>query len=82
MIDKVDLIWMDVQGAEEIVVNSLGDYLNDVFAIATEVGIAELYEGSIKKDKLDTMLNNFTCIDEEAVGHNTELNVIYVNNKL
>ena len=80
-INQVDLIWMDVQGAEKIVLESLGEYLNDVAAIATECGIVDLYEGSIKKDGLDTILNEFTCIDEEPVGSNTELNVIYINKK-
>lgn len=79
-IEKVDLIWMDVQGAEEIVIDSLGEYVNDTLAIATEVGVANLYENSTNKDKLDNMLNNFTCIDEESVGRDTELNVIYLNN--
>jgi FkbM family methyltransferase len=81
-IDKVDLIWMDVQGAEEIVINSLGEYMNTTLAIATEVGVADLYENSTNKEKLDNILTNFICVDEESVGRGTELNVIYLNKNL
>lgn len=81
-IKSVDLIWMDVQGAENIVLDSLKDYLNDVKIIATEVGLQELYRGSTSKSELDEKLNRFIPIDESPESSNTEMDVVYINKNL
>jgi FkbM family methyltransferase len=44
-IDKVDLIWMDLQGAELIALQSLGNLLSKVKVIHTELEINPMYEG-------------------------------------
>lgn len=43
-IDKVDLIWMDLQGAELIALQSLGNILETVQVIHTELEINPMYE--------------------------------------
>lgn len=81
-IDKVDLIWMDVQGAENIVLDSLKDYLNGVKIIATEVGLQELYHGSTSKIELDNKLTSFVALDESPESSMTEMDVVYINKNL
>lgn len=44
-IDKVDVIWMDLQGAELIALKSMGDFLDRVEIIHTELEINPMYEG-------------------------------------
>jgi len=80
-IEKIDLIWMDVQGAENIVLSSLGEYLKEVDAIATEVGLIQLYENSITHDELNYYLFDFDCIDSTPESSMTETDVIYINKK-
>jgi FkbM family methyltransferase len=81
-INKVDLIWMDVQGAENIVLDSLKDYLNDVKIIATEVGLQELYHDSTSKIELDNKLTSFVALDESPESSMTEMDVVYINKNL
>jgi FkbM family methyltransferase len=81
-IESVDLIWMDVQGAENIVLDSLKYYLNNVKIIATEVGLQELYHGSTTKLDLDNKLHNFIALDESPESSMTEMDVIYINKNL
>jgi FkbM family methyltransferase len=80
-VDSVDLIWMDVQGAENIVLDSLKDYLNNVKIIATEVGIVDLYHGSTSKQQLDEKLNNFIILDESMTPIMSEMDIVYFNKK-
>lgn len=44
-IDKIDLIWMDLQGAELIALQSLGNILETVQVIHTELEVNPMYEG-------------------------------------
>ena len=81
-ISHVDLIWMDVQGAEKIVLESLGEYLTDVKVIATEIGIQELYQNSTSKLELDVKLTNFLLINELTESSMTEMDVVYINKNL
>jgi FkbM family methyltransferase len=80
-VNQVDLIWMDVQGAEKIVIDSLGDYLNEVKVIATEVGLQELYVNSTTKNELDKLLGGFIALDESPESSMTEMDIIYINKK-
>lgn len=36
-VDKVDIVWMDLQGAEKLAIESFGKYIQDVDFIHTEV---------------------------------------------
>jgi len=82
LIDKVDLLWVDVQGAEEIVYKSMGEYLKNVDGIATEVALQALYNNSTLKIDLDEILNkNFSLLESKPEPSNTEADAIYVNKK-
>lgn len=44
-IDRIDLIWMDLQGAELIALKSLGELLSTVKVIHTELEVNPMYDG-------------------------------------
>lgn len=81
-IDQVDIVWADVQGAEGPVFRSLGKYLNEVKAIATEVAIQPLYDGSTLKSDLDNILSSFQCIDSMIESTGTESDAVYIRKDL
>jgi FkbM family methyltransferase len=95
-ITKVDLLWVDVQGAERMVFEGCGDMLKDVKCICTEVELAHMYEGSILKDELDKLLKEKGFIElqtfhmgRKEVNSLDEINltigecdVIYINEKI
>ena len=81
-INSVDIAWVDVQGAEKIVFESFGKYLNDVKVIATEVGVVPLYEGAITKELLDKQLTNHICISSQLEPSGTESDTIYIRRDL
>jgi FkbM family methyltransferase len=81
-ITQVDLIWMDVQGAEKIVLDSLNEYLSNVKVIATEIGIQPLYENSTSKSEMEEKLSNFIVINELTESSMTEMDIIYINKKI
>ena len=56
-IDRVDLIWMDVQGNEFRALNGLGKYIDDVKVIHTEAALRPYYKGHVVKDELEPWLN-------------------------
>jgi hypothetical protein len=60
-IDKVDIIWMDLQGAELLALKGLGTYLNEVKFIHTEVSYKEIYTGQVMFNELHNFIisNNF-----------------------
>jgi FkbM family methyltransferase len=92
---EVDLLWVDVQGAEKIVFEGCGDILNNVKAICTEVEIAHMYQDSVLKNELDNLLLDkgfVELITFHMTGHEIdsldeisdtigECDVTYVNKK-
>jgi len=60
-IDKVDIIWMYLQGAELLALKGLGTYLNEVKFIHTEVSYKEIYTGQVMFNELHNFIisNNF-----------------------
>lgn len=86
-IDKVDVIWMDVQGAELDVLKGAEKTLENVQCIFTEVGLKPYYEGQSLKEDIDSILVdkfNFVEIKEsfEYNGSDCEANTIYVRGDL
>lgn len=86
-IDKVDAIWIDVQGAELDVFEGGKETLKDVKCIFTEVGLKPYYEGQSLKNEIDYFLKNemhFVEITEsfEYNGSDCEGNTIYVREDL
>jgi FkbM family methyltransferase len=62
-IDKIDFVWMDVQGAEEEVINGgLEAFNNKVKYLYTEYSQIELYEGNSSIEKITSLLSDFNLI--------------------
>jgi hypothetical protein len=83
-IDRVDAIWMDVQGAELKVLQGAGARLADVQVIFTEAGVEAYYEGHMLKPELDKFLasQGFTELESaRQQAHRYEVNAIYVNDR-
>jgi hypothetical protein len=81
-IPKVDIIWMDIQGAELLALKSLGKYLNYVEYIYTEVTYnSEIYSGQVLFEELhDFMLkNHYIVINNLNIGKCWLDNVFYKN---
>ncbi len=57
-IDSVDILWMDVQGAEAMVLEGLGRRLRDVKCLHIEVEFFEIYEGQGLFDDVDPYLRD------------------------
>lgn len=67
-IDKIDLLWLDMQGFEMQMLMASPGMLRKVTAIHTEVSVKETYEGVATYDKLKTWL--------EKQGFATQLEAI------
>ena len=94
-IDTIDLLWVDVQGAEKMVFNGCGDLLDNVKCICTEVEISHMYDGSILKGDLDKLLAEKGFVElqtfhmgqrevnslDELSNSVGECDVIYINKK-
>lgn len=90
-IDEIDIMWVDVQGAELMVLDGLGDKLKKTKVIATEIGVSDLYLGSATLTDLHTYLarQGFLCV--AAYCHDAiplidfikngsgEMDLVYVN---
>jgi hypothetical protein len=81
-VKHIDMLWMDLQGAELIALKSLGEYLNNVSFICTEVEINAMYENQALFKDVDGFLNKkFTKIwGNTNVQWGTD--VIYKNNEI
>ena len=55
-IESIDLLWMDVQGAELLVLEGLGERIRDVAMIHTEVEFFEIYKGQALFADVDRFL--------------------------
>jgi FkbM family methyltransferase len=82
-INNVDLIWMDVQGAEIDVLSSFEDCLNNVKAIHTEVGLSEIYEKATIKNELINFMESKNFYVESILDNNLgiEQDIIFINKK-
>jgi len=81
-ITKIDLIWVDVQGVEKLVFESMGHFLDNVDGIATEVELQALYKNATMKAELEILLNNnFHQLEFVPEPQHTEADVIYINKK-
>jgi hypothetical protein len=69
-ISHVDIIWMDLQGAELLALQSLGDYLKKVEYIFTEVSHKEMYTGQVMFPELHTFLLQNGFINITPISQN------------
>ncbi len=82
-IPNVDIIWMDLQGAELLAFKGLGKHLDNVQYIHTEVSHKEVYTGQVMFKELNEYIltKNFT-IKNNICGFGWQEDIIYENKKL
>jgi 2-O-methyltransferase len=84
-IDSIDIIWIDVQGAELDVFKGGSEILKNTKVIFTEVGLKPYYEGHSLQSDIDSYLTSLGFIEIkesfELNGFDYEANTIYVNQK-
>lgn len=85
-VKHVDIMWVDVQGAELLVFKGAEKILKNTRVIMTEVGLKPYYEGHTLKADIDTYLIGlgFRELHDtfELNGFDYEANTIYVNDAL
>ena len=64
MIDHVDFLWMDVQGAEGQVFAGATETLKNTDYIYTEYYNVPMYEGQLNLEEIKSILNNFDLIGD------------------
>lgn len=78
-IEHVDIMWMDLQGAELLALKSLGKYLQNVKCIYTEISHRPIYEGQVMFHDLHSFLSsNGFCLVGEPKYTGWQEDVIYV----
>jgi FkbM family methyltransferase len=65
-VDRFDLVWMDLQGAELLALRGMGDLISTVRAIQLEVTYRELYAGQVMWPDVRAYLevNGLRLVDE------------------
>jgi FkbM family methyltransferase len=85
-IDRVDGIWMDVQGAELDVLKGISPELfSKIQFIITEAGLKPYYHGQSLKVQMDELLEKQGFVEwlpAQQIAHEYEANVIYLNRAL
>jgi FkbM family methyltransferase len=85
-IEAIDLLWLDTQGHEMIILQSIKKLLPHVRTIYTEVGFTEAYEGQVHADAVITWLKNngLTPITQDFQNPPTWFfgNILFVRNDL
>jgi FkbM family methyltransferase len=83
-VEAVDIMWVDVQGAELLVFQGADNLLKNTKIIMTEVGLKPYYEGHTLKADIDTFLfsKGFKELEGsfELNGFDYEANTIYIKN--
>lgn len=79
-IEVVDALWMDIQGAELLALESLGEYLSKVEYIHAEVTYCEMYTGQVLFDEFDSYLtqHNFVKLNTPSY-QGWQQDIIYHN---
>ena len=69
-IPSVDIIWMDLQGAELLALKGLGDKLSSLEYLYTEVSHREMYTGQVMfKELNDYMIKkNFSILNNLSLS--------------
>lgn len=88
-ITAIDILWMDMQGAELLALQSLGGLLKTVKFINTEVTFKEMYTGQCLFEDINFFLlsNGFKLVNDKHInkmqseGH-WQSDAIYVNKNL
>lgn len=81
-VDKIDIIWMDLQGAELKALQSLGFLLETVQIIHTELEVNPIYEGQcVFNDVYEFLLDNGFDFDWGDPNVNFGSNFIFTNQR-
>jgi FkbM family methyltransferase len=84
-INTIDIVWIDVQGAELDVFKGGSKILQNTKIIFTEVGLKPYYEGHSLQSDIDSFLTSIGFVEIkdsfELNGFDYEANTIYVNSK-
>ena len=80
-IKKIDLLWMDLQGAELIALNNTDNYLKDIELIMTEVEFKPIYHGQALFDDINDKLKNDFNMIYGYLNAEWFTNVIYINKR-
>lgn len=80
-VKEVDLLWMDIQGAELSALKGMGDMLKDVSLIHSEVEFIEMYEGQPLFWEVKNYLNQqgFKLVTFTTFNKNTAADGVFVN---
>jgi len=62
-INRIDFVWMDVQGAEDLVFEGAGEALNNIKYIYTEYDNTELYENQLNLNQIESKLEDFEIVE-------------------
>lgn len=82
-IKNIDLVWIDLQGAEYEAFEGFGDLLKNVQAIYTEVELVELYHKQKLFENVKQLLyDNGFYLKKLIVNNNYWGNAIFLNKKL
>lgn len=77
-IERVDIIWMDLQGAELLALEGLGKFLDTVDYIHTEVSYKEIYSGQVMFNELnDFILSKNFVIQNDLKRCGWQEDIIY-----
>jgi FkbM family methyltransferase len=82
-INNVDIIWADLQGAELKAFDGMGDHINNVKVILTEVEYKEMYDSQPLYEDIKQFLESKGFIEEykTSVHDNFWGDAIFVNSK-
>ena len=78
-IDRIDLLWLDLQGSEPAVIEASPKILSTVKAIYTEVSIKEIYKGTLLYPKFRSQLESKGFrVEREELAWEDAGNVLFV----
>jgi len=81
-ISKVDIIWMDLQGAELLALKGIGNYLHNVQYIHTEACNLEIYTNQSIFPEINDYLSNLFCFEVlNTLNLNVHLQDVIFKNK-
>ncbi|MFX3635405.1 MAG: FkbM family methyltransferase [Candidatus Pristimantibacillus sp.] len=81
-INRIDLLWMDIQGAELLALQGLHERIKDVKIIHLEIEFFEIYKDQPLFDSIHSFMSKHDFLLLEATGLNPFFgDVIYINQK-
>lgn len=82
-INRVDVIWMDLQGAELLALKSLGNFIDSVDIIFTEISYKPIYTGQVMFPELNDFLTSskFKVVNKLSLSGWQE-DAIYKNTRM